>query len=94
MARRFQEMELEQLRKGEMSARKKLEKAQGWVENARADLERRLERVRKSGAAAGDELREGAESAWTDLEAAVDRARREFAGENTDQADEDDPDGR
>lgn len=83
LGREFQEMELEQLRKGELDARKKLEKAKKWVNRTRGEFENQLGRARKVSDEAWDDVSDSLRDAWTEMKEAVDRARREFAGEDT-----------
>ena len=79
--RRFQTMELEQMKKGEVEARALLARAQKRFEDRRADVETRLKKARGSSGSAWDEIRKGLEEAYTSLEDSLERARAEFAGE-------------
>ncbi len=87
--RRFQEMGLEQMRKGEVEARALLARAQKRFEGRRADVESRLRKARSSGGSVWDEIRKGLEEACTSLEDSLERARAEFAGEAIDDDQED-----
>ena len=78
LRKRFQTLELEQMRKGELEARKKLEKAQEAVSEKREEVRKRLDRARRASSDAWDDAREGLESAWTELQEAVARAREDF----------------
>ncbi|HSG46679.1 MAG TPA: hypothetical protein VLA43_02575 [Longimicrobiales bacterium] len=79
--KRFQELELEQMRKGEVEARAALAKAQKRFEERRRELESELNRARKSSDSAWDEIRDGLESAWEEVVTSVNHARDEFRGE-------------
>ena len=80
LRKRFQEMELEQMRKGEMEARAKLAKAKKTVDRKRDEAREMLKRARKAGASAAAEIQEGLDAALTELSDAVERARRDFEG--------------
>ncbi len=86
--RRFQAMELEQMKKGEVEARALLARAQKRVEGRRADVETRLEKARGASGSAWDEIRKGLEEAYASLEDSLERARAEFAGEVLDDDEE------
>jgi septation ring formation regulator EzrA len=77
---RFQAMELEQMRKGEIEARAKLARAKKQVKKRRREVERRLDAVRDSRAGAWEEAGEDAREAWAELEEQVERAQRDFEG--------------
>lgn len=79
--KRFQQLELEQMRKGEVEARAALARAQERFSEKRRELESELRRARRSSESAWAEVKEGLESAWDDLAEAVDHARDEFRGE-------------
>jgi len=81
MRKRFQTMELDQMKKGEIEARQKLETAKEAVERKQKQIRSQLDRARKASDAAWDDTREGLENAWNELEGAVERARKDFAGE-------------
>lgn len=84
LKREFLDLELEQMRKGEIAARQELEKVKKSVATRRQELEKRLSDARSaSGAALGD-LQEGVTSAWSELREAVDAARDTFRGEVSD----------
>lgn len=80
LRQRFQDLELEQMRKGEIAARAKLDEAKQAVNQKRTQLESQLRRARKASGNAWDEAREGLENARSELEAAVERAAQSFAG--------------
>jgi hypothetical protein len=86
--RRFQKMELEQMKKGEVEARAVLARAQKRFEGRRADVESRLKKARGASGSAWDEIRKGLEEAYTSLEDSLERARAEFAGESVDDDEE------
>lgn len=81
LVRDFQDLELEQMRKGEIEARAKLANVKEQVDEKRSDALASLSRARKASASAWDEAKGGLQSAWTELRGAVDRARDELAGE-------------
>lgn len=85
---RFQQMELDQMKKGEVEARAQLAHAQKEVRQKREAFEKELKRVRNSSRDAWEKLQEGADSAWDDLQAAVEAARAEFAGEVVEEEEE------
>ena len=89
LRKRFQDLELEQMRKGEIAARAKLDEAKEAVRQKRSQLESQLRRARKASGNAWNEAREGLESAQSELEEAVDRAAQSFAGTLED--DDEDP---
>lgn len=78
---RFQKMELEQMKKGEVEARATLARAQEQVEKKRKAFEKEVRKVRNSSREAWEKLQEGADSAWEEFNAAIEAARAEFAGE-------------
>lgn len=78
--REFQELELEQMRKGEVKARAKLAAAKKSIAGKRKEVEDRLDTVRRASANAWEEARDGVEAAWQELRDAVDRARKDFEG--------------
>lgn len=88
LKKRFQELEIEQMRQGSIEARQKLEAAQEAVTARRRRLERKLQKLRSSSGSAWDEVRDGVESAWGELTGAVERARKDFAGEMEEEPDE------
>ena len=77
---RFQEMELEQMKKGEIEARAKLADAKKRFEKKRRDVENRLDTVRRASSNAWEDARDGLESAWGELTDAVERAQKDFEG--------------
>lgn len=81
LRRDFLDLELEQMRKGEIAARAKLERAKSVVKEKRVEVEDKLDTAKKVGAAAWREARDGLQAAWDDLEGAVGRAREELRGE-------------
>ncbi len=76
----FQELELEQMKKGEIEARAKLASAKKDVKKKRDAAQRSIEGIRGSSAALSDEDRQAVEDALDELEAAVERARQDFEG--------------
>jgi hypothetical protein len=76
----FQQMELSQMRKGEIEARAKLADAKRKVRERQAVATARLHNAKKASASAWEEARSGLEEAWEDLRAAVHAARRSFDG--------------
>ena len=86
--RRFQRMELEQMKKGEVEARALLARAQKRFEGRRTDLEGRLKKARSSSGSAWDEVKKGIQEAYTALDDSLERARAEFAGEMDEAGDE------
>ncbi|HKK50128.1 MAG TPA: hypothetical protein VKA74_01010 [Myxococcota bacterium] len=87
LGRRFQEMEIEQMKKGEVEARQKLEAAKKSVTEKRNEFENQLRRARKVSDDAWDDVSEKLRGAWTEMKEAVDRARAEFDGENVEEED-------
>ena len=81
MGTRFQKLELEQMKKGEVEARARLAEAQKRFAEKKNDLETRLSKLRKAGDDSWSELKTGIDSAWNELESAFDRARTSFAEE-------------
>lgn len=79
--KRFQELELEQMRKGEVEARAALAKAQKRFDQRRKEVESELKRARTSSQSAWDDVKDGLESAWGELIESVNHARDEFRGE-------------
>ena len=77
----FQELELAQMRKGEIKARARLAEVKKTVDEKRANARARLAAARLASAAAWDEAKKGLQSAWTELNEAVERARHELTGE-------------
>jgi hypothetical protein len=77
---RFQAMEMEQMRKGEIEARAKLARAKKEVKKRRREVERRLDAVRDARSGAWEEARDEAREAWSGLEDEVERAQRDFEG--------------
>lgn len=88
LGRRFQEMEIEQMKKGEVEARQKLEAAKKSVTEKRNEFESQLRRARKVSDDAWDDVSDTLRNAWTEMKEAVDRARAEFDGENLEQDDD------
>lgn len=81
LKREFLDLELEQMRKGEISARQKIEKAKKAIAQRRRELEQRIASARDAAPSAWDEMKDGMEAAWGELREAVDRARADFEGE-------------
>lgn len=81
LSRTFLDLELEQMRKGEIEARRKLERAKKEISARRSELKRKLSDARAAEPSAWDEACSDVESAWEELREAVEQARREFAGE-------------
>lgn len=76
----FHDLELEQMRKGEVEARAKLAEAAETIKKKRAHVEAKIEAARKAGDSAWQEARGGLESAWAELTDAFNRAKRDFDG--------------
>jgi len=85
LGRRFQEMEIEQMKKGEVEARQKLEAAKKSVTEKRNEFESQLRRARKVSDDAWDDVSDTLRNAWTEMKEAVDRARAEFDGASLEQ---------
>lgn len=81
LASRFQEMEIEQMKKGEIEARQKLEAAKKSLAGKRREFEKQLERAGRVSDDAWDDVSDALRNAWTDMKEAVERARADFAGE-------------
>jgi multidrug resistance efflux pump len=81
LIRQFQEMELEEMRKGEVKARAKLAEAKKTFDQKRRHARESLSEARSASVAAWEEAKAGLQTAWTDLDRAVERAREEFAAE-------------
>lgn len=81
LTRDFKEMEIAQMKKGEIEARQKLQKAKQWVSKTRADFQAELDRARKVSDQAWSEVSETLRSSWTEMKESVDRARSEFEDE-------------
>jgi hypothetical protein len=82
--REFQDLELEQMRKGEIKARARLAKVKRGVDQKRTAAQESLHRTRKASEAAWHEARVGLEAAWGELREAVERARSELSGDEAD----------
>jgi hypothetical protein len=81
LGRRFQEMEIEQMKKGEIEARQKLEAAKKAVAGKRTEFEKQLERAARVSDDAWDDVSDTLRDAWTGMKEAVEHARADFAGE-------------
>jgi len=81
LAEEFQQLELDQLKKGEIEARQKLEKANESFAEKRSEFERQLSRAGKVSDEAWDDVNDALQTAWADIRQAVDHARKDFAGE-------------
>ena len=81
LGRRFQQMEIEQMKKGEVEARQKLEAAKKSVAEKSEQFERKLARARRVGDDAWAEVSDALRGAWVEMKEAVDRAQAEFAGD-------------
>jgi hypothetical protein len=81
LVQEFQEMELEQMRRGEMQARAKLADVKKIVDGKRESARKSLAFAHKASAAAWGDAKEGLQSAWRELRDAVQTARDEFAEE-------------
>lgn len=79
--KRFQKMELEQMRKGEVEARAILARAQEDVAKKRDALESQLKKVRKAGDSSWEKLKDGLDDAWGEFHDALEDAEAEFNGE-------------
>ena len=77
--REFQEMELEQMRKGEIEARARLARVKSGVDEKRTVAQRKLHRARKATADAWVEAKAEVEDAWRELRDEVDHARQELS---------------
>lgn len=77
--REFQDLELEQMRKGEIKARAKLANIRGGFVAKRKAVKDQLEQARKASSAAWADSKQGLESAWDELRSALEEARREFS---------------
>jgi hypothetical protein len=77
----FQELELAQMRKGEIEARARLAEVKKTVDEKQSNARARLASARSASAAAWEESKKGLQSAWTELSEAVERARHELTGE-------------
>lgn len=79
--REFQDLELEQMRRGEIKTRAKLaDVRKSYVKNRDA-MKAELEMATKASSAAWGDAKAGAESAWKELRAGIDEARSEFSEE-------------
>lgn len=83
LKREFLDLELTQMRKGEVSARQKIERAKKSIGTKRRELEQRLSRAKEDPEAASDEARQEIEAAWAELRGAVDQAREDFQEEES-----------
>jgi hypothetical protein len=77
----FQDLELKQMRKGEVEARARLASVKKLVDEKRGNAKRSLASAQRASSAAWDEAKAGLESAWTELRDAVQRAHAELSGE-------------
>lgn len=84
LKRDFQKLELDQMKKGELEARKRLEAAKKSVEQKRAEFQKELRRARSVSDKAWDDVSETLRNAWTEMKEAVDRARTDFQREMKD----------
>lgn len=80
LRREFQALELEQMKKGEVEARAKLANVKKDVDKKRDAARRSIDGIRGSGASLSDEEHQGVEDSLDELEAAVERARKDFEG--------------
>lgn len=85
----FLQLELDQMRKGEIEARAKLANAKKAVGEKRAEVADRLDTVRKASGAVLEEARVGLQAAWKELRDAVERARDDFEGRLAEEEEED-----
>lgn len=76
----FQQLEIEQMRKGEIEARAKLADAKKAVNAKRDAMKKRLRSARKASRDAWSDAKAGVESAWDELTEAVSDARDSFEG--------------
>ncbi|MEQ8331378.1 MAG: hypothetical protein RH859_13040 [Longimicrobiales bacterium] len=88
LRRKFQEMELSQMRKGELEARALLADAKKAVSRQRTEAARRVASARKASAAGWNDVKEGLQTALDDLSEAVERAHRRFEGIEEDEESE------
>ena len=77
--REFQDLELEQMRRGEIKARAKLAGVRKGYVKKRDAMKHELEKATKASSAAWSDAKGGIESAWNDLRTAIDEARAEFS---------------
>lgn len=77
--REFQDMELKQMRKGEIKARAKLAEVRKGFSAKRDNVRKALEEATKASSAAWTDVRGGVESAWEDLHTALEEARAQFS---------------
>jgi len=82
LTRDFKELEIAQMKKGEIEARQKLEEAKKWVAKTRADFQNELARARKVSDQAWAEVSETLRGTWTEMKESIDRARTEFEAED------------
>ncbi len=80
--REFQDLELEQMRRGEIKARAKLSEVRKSYVRKRDAMKHELAKASKAGSAAWSDAKAGVESAWDELRAAIDEARSEFSDES------------
>jgi hypothetical protein len=81
----FQELELTQMRKGEIKARAKLAEVNKTFTRKREAVADELKKAGQAGSAAWTDAKKGVESAWEELRAAVDEARAEFTDAEADE---------
>ncbi len=87
LTREFKELEIAQMKKGEIEARQKLDKAKQWVAKTRSDFRKELDRAGEVSDQAWTEVSETLRSAWTEMKESVERARTEFDGAEAERPD-------
>ncbi len=85
LKKEFQRLELDQMKKGEIEARQKLEAAKKSIEAKRQSFEGELKRAKSVSDQAWDDVSDALRAAWTEMRESVDRARMEFRAEVADQ---------
>jgi hypothetical protein len=87
VVREFQEMELTQMRKGEIKARAKLAEARKDFTAKRDAMKEALAGAKNASSAAWTDVRGGVESAWEELSTAFEQARTHLSdGEGAEDA--------
>jgi phage host-nuclease inhibitor protein Gam len=83
--REFHDLEMEQMRRGEIKARAKLADVRKSYVEKRDAMKDALEKATKASSAAWSDASAGLESAWSELRAALDEARAEFSEDEADE---------
>lgn len=76
----FQQLELEQMKKGEVEARAKLAAAKKAVDKKRREAEDRLDTIRRASTSGWEDARDELDKAREELQSSIDRARKDFEG--------------